>query len=84
MIALTEGICALRRCGVRLYREQKRARSTDDPLSLNNDGWDDSSSCTNSASNIATADSQPAPVGFLRLANSAHHALQVMKSHIRI
>ena len=34
----------------------------DDRLSLNNDGWDDSSSCTNSASNIATADSQPAPV----------------------
>ncbi|CAL5228930.1 g12159 [Coccomyxa viridis] len=47
------------RCGVRLYREQKRARRTDDRVSLNDDGWDDSSSCTNSASNIATADSQP-------------------------
>ncbi len=51
-------IWMLRRCGVRLYREQKRAQSTDDRVSLNNDGWDDSSSCTNST------DSQPAPVSF--------------------
>ena len=58
LVVMMMKICMLRRCGVRLYREQKRAQSTDDRVSLNNDGWDDSSSCTNSA------DSQPAPVSF--------------------
>ena len=50
---------------MRLYREQKRALNAEDRLSLYDDDRDDSSSCTNSASNIATADAQPAPVSFI-------------------
>ena len=48
------------RCGVRLYREQKKAHNAEDHL--DDDDKDDSSSCTYTISGTPFADAQPAAV----------------------
>ena len=47
------------RCGVRLYREQKRAQGAEEDVIAKEDDKDDSSSCTFAISNDSSRESAP-------------------------